>query len=66
MDVTVNGERRETRDGISVAELLFELGMAGKPVAVEVNERVVKKASHAEHRLSPGDAVEVITFVGGG
>jgi len=33
---------------------------------VEVNAEVVRRARHAEHRLSPQDRVEIVTFVGGG
>jgi len=33
---------------------------------VEVNHEVVPAARHAEHRLQGGEAVEVVTFVGGG
>jgi sulfur carrier protein len=66
MQIQLNGENREAREGITIAELLEELKLSGKPVAVEVNLELVTKARHAEHRLTPGDRVEVVSLVGGG
>ncbi|PYQ55785.1 MAG: thiamine biosynthesis protein ThiS [Acidobacteria bacterium] len=41
-------------------------GLAGRPVAVEHNRRVVPRAEHASVRLNHGDTLEIVTFVGGG
>jgi thiamine biosynthesis protein ThiS len=35
-------------------------------VAVEVNRALVRRAERAERRLAEGDAVEIVTLVGGG
>jgi len=53
-------------EGTTVAVLIGELGLAGKPVAVERNREVVPRAQHASTVLAPGDRLEVVTFVGGG
>jgi len=66
MRITVNGEQRELRDGISVTGLLDELGIKPTRVAVEVNREVIPKARHALTLLRDGDKVEIVTFVGGG
>lgn len=66
LQIHLNGEAREVAAGTTVAALLSQLGLAGKPVAVEINEQVVKRAEHAAHALAAGDRVEVVTFVGGG
>jgi sulfur carrier protein len=66
MEVTVNGARREVPADITVRELVEHLGLTEGPVAVEVNRAVVPRARHAEHRVSPGDEIEVVHFVGGG
>ena len=65
MQVIVNGEKRDVA-AASVTDLLAELGLAGQPVAVELNQELVPKASHATTRLSEGDRLEVVTLVGGG
>ena len=66
MEITVNGTARQVAEPVAVAGLLAELGLAGKYVAVEVNRQLVPRARHAEHRLSAGDRVEIVTLVGGG
>ena len=66
MNLTINGEPRTVGDAITIAALLAELGIAGQPVAVEVNRAVVPKARHGEHALAEGDTLEIVTFVGGG
>ena len=67
--VTVNGEERVLAADPSpptVADLVREVGLEGKRVAVEVNRRVVPRAEHGTRYLADGDRVEVVTFVGGG
>ena len=66
MRIEVNGEAREVSQGITVAELLQALGVAGGPVAVERNRQIVPRAAHASTGLSDGDVLEVVHFVGGG
>jgi sulfur carrier protein len=64
--VWVNGEPREFEEGTTLSGLLTELALSGPGVAVEVNAEVVRRARHAEHRLTAGDRIEIVTFVGGG
>ena len=66
MQLTVNGQSRQTAESTTIAELLDELKLGGKPVAVEVNLELVPKQRHAEHRLAEGDRLEIVTLVGGG
>jgi sulfur carrier protein len=66
MQLTINAQARQVADGATVAELLRELRLDGKPVAVEVNLELVPRQRHAEHRLAEGDRLEIVTLVGGG
>lgn len=66
MTLTVNGETRQAADGATIADLLIEMKLEKAPCAVEVNRRVVPKASHAQTTLADGDQVEIVTLVGGG
>jgi sulfur carrier protein len=66
MLVHVNGEPRELQEGTTVAALLAQLALVSPRVAVEVNASVVRRARHAEVTLKAGDAIEIVTFVGGG
>ena len=65
MTLTINGEPREVADGLTVAALVTQLGVGGR-VAVELNGEVLRQAQHPEVTLRDGDALEVVTFVGGG
>ena len=66
MKLKLNGEVREVADGITVQALLNELGIVQQRVAVEVNAEIVRRSRHPEFKLSDGDAVEIVAFVGGG
>ncbi len=66
MTISVNGREVRLAEGATVADLLDALGLSGRPVAVERNRQVVRKADHATTRLAQGDRVEVVTLVGGG
>jgi sulfur carrier protein len=65
MRLLVNGEPREVPEGATVLDLLRTLGVRGR-VAVERNGTVLRQAEHVEVQLAEGDALEVVTFVGGG
>ena len=67
MKLVVNGESRDfPSTALTVVELLESLGLSQRRVAVEVNRRIVPRASHAQATLNDGDIVEIVQFVGGG
>jgi thiamine biosynthesis protein ThiS len=65
MTVTVNGDSRTLPDGATIHSLLAELKLTPDKVAVELNRRLVR-AQKYDTLLNEGDAIEVVTFVGGG
>lgn len=62
----MNGEPRDVGDGISIVDLLRDLGLGERRVAVERNHDIVPRDHYASTRLAAGDVVEVVQFVGGG
>ena len=64
--LTLNAEPRSFPDPLTVADLLRTLGRDPKKLAVEVNRHVVPRADHPVVALKDGDAVEIVTLVGGG
>ena len=66
MNVVVNGEARELATGATVSELLADLGLSEKKVAVELNQSVVEQSEWASAQLHDGDQIEIVHFVGGG
>lgn len=66
MRIFLNGEAKSFGDPLTVAQLLGALGLAERRVAVEINQEIVPRSRHAEHRLRDDDRVEVVFAVGGG
>ena len=66
MRLTVNGEELDFSSGNTVRQLLGQLQLAGRPVAVERNGQIVPYAAFDQTELSEGDVLEVVTLVGGG
>lgn len=66
MRLELNGEDKDVEDGATVATLVAGLGLGQERVAVEVNRKLVKRATWAETSLAEGDVVEIVHFVGGG
>ena len=66
VQVMVNGEMRNVSDELTVAELVGELGFAGRRVAVEINLEIVPRSSYQDRRLQGDDRVEIVQAIGGG
>ena len=66
LSVTVNGEPRVFAAGASAHDAVTALGLAGRPLAVEINERIVPRRDLAAWTLADGDRLEIVTLVGGG
>lgn len=66
MEIRLNGETHEVREGASLTDLLEILGLVGRRVAIELNRDIVPRASYPTTQLATGDVVEVVQFVGGG
>ena len=66
MKIRLNGEEREVTENLTVAELVGELGLSPRQVAVEVNRELVPRSERDTARLSEGDEIEMVTLVGGG
>jgi sulfur carrier protein len=62
----VNGAPRSVPDDTTVAGLIELLGVPSAQVAVERNGALVRRAEHAVTVLAEGDALEIVTLVGGG
>ena len=63
--VKVNGERKDIA-GKTVSEYLLTTDYDSKRIAVERNGEIVFKSQYDSTVFSDGDAVEIVSFVGGG
>ena len=66
LGIRVNGEHRRVSDGVSVIEMLNELGIDPLRVAVERNLEIVPRSTLGEVCVEDGDDYEIVHFVGGG
>lgn len=66
MQIQLNGELRAFIPGLTVAQLIDELGLSGRRIAVECNEHIVPKSEHGTTRLAEGDRIEIVHAIGGG
>jgi thiamine biosynthesis protein ThiS len=66
LSVRVNGEPRRVAGGASIAEMLTEIGVDPRKVAVERNLEIVPRSGLGEVCVEDGDAFEIVHFVGGG
>ena len=64
--VTINGEPKTTREGITIAAMLESLGINPIRVAVERNLEIVPRSTLADVTVEDGDRYEIVHFVGGG
>ncbi|ANE53934.1 sulfur carrier protein ThiS [Methylomonas sp. DH-1] len=66
MKILVNGDSREIGENATVADLIAELGLAGKRIAVELNKEILPFTQHATQRLQADDRLEIVQAIGGG
>ena len=62
----VNGKARQVAENYTVAQLIEDMELGGRRLAVEVNQEIVPRSSHETHCFQPGDRVEIVHAIGGG
>jgi thiamine biosynthesis protein ThiS len=64
--IVVNGEPRPIGRGARLLDLLAELALDPRAVAVERNGEVLRRTELGGVELQPGDRLEIVRFVQGG
>ena len=64
--LTINGTPRTFDRPLNCAELVGELDLAGKRIAMERNGEIVPRSQFAQCMLQDGDRLEIVAAVGGG
>jgi sulfur carrier protein len=64
--LTINGTPRTFDRPLNCAELVSELDLAGKRIAMERNGEIVPRSQFAQCMLQDGDRLEIVAAVGGG
>lgn len=66
MNIQVNGDFREVGENATVADVIADLGLTGKRIAVELNLEILPFTEHASQILKEGDRLELVHAIGGG
>jgi sulfur carrier protein len=66
MEIILNGKPHQLALGATIADLLAQLDLAGRRIALELNETIVPRSQYEAHRLAAGDRVEIVHAIGGG
>ncbi len=66
MNITVNGETWQLQQALSVQQLIAELDLADRRLAVELNEQIVPRGQFEHTTLQDGDVIEIVHAIGGG
>lgn len=64
--LTVNGVVTDVEDARTVSDLVAQLGLTGKRIAVERNGEIVPRSRYGSTPISRGDRLEIVGAVGGG
>jgi thiamine biosynthesis protein ThiS len=66
LTITLNGDRYDIPEPVTVTALLESLAIDARRVAVEHNLVILKRTAFALTMVREGDNVEIVNFVGGG
>jgi thiamine biosynthesis protein ThiS len=64
--ITLNGERFELEQPVTVTDLLARLDIDPRRVAIEHNLSIIRRQTFPDVVVKDGDTVEIVNFVGGG
>ena len=65
-EIIVNGKQTQVSTTWTVDDLIQDLELVGKQVAVEVNGQIISRDRWSAQTLGSGDRIEIVHFVGGG
>lgn len=66
MNIIVNGQNRSIADNCKIGDLIEEMGLSGKRIAVELNKEILPFDQYPDRLLQDGDRVEIVRAIGGG
>ena len=64
--IKLNGKNKSVDDGSSLNELVINLNIPIKKVAIEFNEKIINKKDIKKIKLKSNDVIEIVHFIGGG
>ncbi len=64
--IILNGENKKISSDTTIEQLLLNLGLENKRLAVEVNQEIIPRSHFTSHSLRELDQVEIVQAIGGG
>ncbi len=66
LQLTINGESKTFPRALTLSEMVEALALDPREVAIAMNQRIIARSDYSSTRLAEGDAVELVSFIGGG
>ena len=66
LQITLNGEPHSLTRAACVSDLVQQLGLDVRKVAVEQNLTIIPRSAYADSPIQDGDRIEIVGFIGGG
>ncbi len=66
MKISVNGDTREYGENAVVSDIITDLNLEGKRIAVELNKEILPYEKHQSQKLQDNDQLEIVQAIGGG
>lgn len=66
MKITINGEQQVLAAETSIEQLIEQLELQGRRLAVELNLEIVPRSDYGRRLLKDGDIIEIVQAIGGG
>ena len=64
--IRLNGKNKNIPEGYKLFDLIIELDLPLKKVAIELNREIVDKKKIKSIKLNDKDSIEIVHFIGGG
>ena len=64
--ITLNGEQKILAKNIAISQLISDLELDVKKIAIERNLEIIDPATFSATIINDGDVVEIVHFIGGG
>jgi sulfur carrier protein len=64
--IKVNGKFKSISDNFKISDLVKELKIPLKKVAIELNQEIMDKKKVSKIILKKNDKIEIVHFIGGG
>jgi len=66
MNISLNGENRQIEENTPLDQLISQLDLTGKRLAIEINLEIVPRSKQAEYLIKQDDKIEIVHAIGGG